>query len=302
MIRPLDSDAGPDGVARHYDELDPWYRELWGEHVHHGLWTTGMESPSEAVEGLVHRVAAEAGIGPGQRVCDIGCGYGGTARLLARRYGARVEGVTVSPVQARHARAALAAEDPALPVRIHVADWMDAGLPSGSFEAALAIESLTHMPDPARALSEAHRVLQAGGRLVACVWLAAPGAGPMAERLLLEPICREGRLAGLPTSDDVLALLRGAGFEAVEVDDLSHAVRRTWSLTLAAAARRLAADPEARRFLLDPTRSERVFAWTMGRIWAAYRLGVLRYGLFRARAGRGGARAGDPPSAPGVEG
>jgi len=302
VIRPGTPGTGAAEVARHYDELDPWYRELWGEHVHHGLWISGTETPAEAVEGLIHRVAAEAGIGPGTRVCDIGCGYGGTARLLAGRYGARVDGVTVSPVQAGYARATLAAEDPAPPIRIHAADWMDAGLPSRSFEAALAIESLTHMPDPARALAEAHRVLVPGGRLVACVWLADPGAGPVAERVLLEPICREGRLAGLPTSDEVVALMHGAGFEAVEVDDLSHAVRRTWTLTLAAAARRLAGDPEARRFILDRRRSERVFAWTMARIWVAYRLGVLRYGLFTARAANDGADARDPLGAPGVEG
>ena len=28
-------------VARHYDQLDRFYRELWGEHVHHGFWATG---------------------------------------------------------------------------------------------------------------------------------------------------------------------------------------------------------------------------------------------------------------------
>ncbi len=49
-------------VARHYDALDELYRRVWGEHVHHGLWRTGKESPTEAVEQLVELVAAEAGI------------------------------------------------------------------------------------------------------------------------------------------------------------------------------------------------------------------------------------------------
>jgi len=31
-------------VADHYDELDPVYRRVWGEHVHHGLWATGRET------------------------------------------------------------------------------------------------------------------------------------------------------------------------------------------------------------------------------------------------------------------
>jgi hypothetical protein len=44
-------------VADHYDELDRFYRELWGEHVHHGLWRTGEEPPTVAAEQLVAHVA-----------------------------------------------------------------------------------------------------------------------------------------------------------------------------------------------------------------------------------------------------
>src|ERR1700675_3898812 len=44
-------------VAQHYDDLDPFYRELWGDHVHHGLWTTGLENPTQAVENLIACVA-----------------------------------------------------------------------------------------------------------------------------------------------------------------------------------------------------------------------------------------------------
>ena len=33
------------GVAVHYDTLDQFYREIWGEHVHHGYWRTGHEIP-----------------------------------------------------------------------------------------------------------------------------------------------------------------------------------------------------------------------------------------------------------------
>ena len=42
MIVPRRAMATSD-VADHYDELDVFYREVWGEHVHHGLWRTGRE-------------------------------------------------------------------------------------------------------------------------------------------------------------------------------------------------------------------------------------------------------------------
>ena len=93
-------------VADHYDELDATYRDLWGEHVHHGLWLTGTETPETAVRQLVELVAEHARVGPGRRVCDVGCGYGATARMLQREYGARVSGITLSPAQYAHATAA----------------------------------------------------------------------------------------------------------------------------------------------------------------------------------------------------
>jgi SAM-dependent methyltransferase len=82
----------------HYDELDHFYRDVWGDHVHHGLWLRGNESREEAVLQLVERVAAEGEITRGSRVCDIGCGYGAAAHVLAKR-GAAVRGITVSPAQ-----------------------------------------------------------------------------------------------------------------------------------------------------------------------------------------------------------
>lgn len=273
-------------MASHYDDLDPYYRELWGEHVHHGLWEAGTESPRAAVEALVHRVAAAAKIGPGARVCDVGCGYGGTARLLARAYGARVTGITLSPAQGRFAKGAVREERLTHRVRIEVGDWLGAAYEEargdGPFDVALAVESMTHMEDLTAALARIVGVLKPGGRFVACVWLAGDGIGGWRERHLLEPICREGRLAGLPTVEDFLAALQRAGFtDGALVADLSGRVRRTWDLTIRAGILRWVEDAEARRFLLDPDQPERVFAATMLRIWLAYRTGALRYGLFR---------------------
>src|SRR5258705_8182212 len=90
-------------VAQHYDDLDPFYREIWGDHVHHGLWTTGLENPAQAVENLIACVARRLELDPGQHVCDVGCGYGATAQWLAEHHGVHVTGLTISAVQARRA-------------------------------------------------------------------------------------------------------------------------------------------------------------------------------------------------------
>ena len=293
MIRPgpsAEDTLDPAAVARHYDHLDRYYREIWGEHLHHGLWRTGEETTEEAVEALVHRVAEEGGIGPGTPVCDVGCGYGATARVLHEAYGAEVTGITLSPEQHRvasrrspgGAHSDEQGADPS-PPRFILGDWLENRLPGGSFQAVAAVESMTHLPHLGRAVEEVARVLEPGGRFVACVWLSADEPGPVARRFLLEPICREGRLAGLPEAREFEAALEAAGLVPVLREDLTRGVRRTWSVVTARAVRRLATDAGARRFLFDGSQPERVFAGTVLRLWTALHAGVMRYGLFVAR-------------------
>lgn len=178
-------------VADHYNELDATYRSLWGEHVHHGLWTTGRETPAEAVEALSDAVGERLGFGADAYLVDIGCGYGATARRFAAR-GARVTGFTLSQAQVD---AALPAEN----VTLHCRDWLDNGLLGDSFHGAYAIESSEHMVDKPRFFAEARRVLKEGGHLVVCAWLAADRPTRWQVDHLLEPICREG---GLPSMGD----------------------------------------------------------------------------------------------------
>lgn len=61
-------------ISTHYDELDIFYREFWGEHLHHGLWHSHSETAEEAVKQLIEHVAVVAQITKGSRVCEIGCG------------------------------------------------------------------------------------------------------------------------------------------------------------------------------------------------------------------------------------
>lgn len=278
MIAPRERVA-PGAVGRHYDALDRWYRELWGEHLHHGLWESGRESPEEAVLRLVDRVADLARIGPGSRVVDVGCGYGATARRLARERGARVIGLTVSPAQLAYARGV-----PALPgdPEYRLEDWLRAELPAASADAVLAVESVSHMADPARAFAHAARVLRPGGRLVVCDWLAAERRMGWRDGLLLEPICREGRLPAVHTGREVVGALRAAGLEVELAQDLSRRVSRTWTVCLRRTFARLARDREARGFLLSSANPDRVFALTMLRLVAGFATRGFAYGLFVA--------------------
>ncbi|MGX5716357.1 class I SAM-dependent methyltransferase [Arthrobacter sp. MAHUQ-56] len=276
-------------VADHYDEFDPIYRRVWGEHVHHGLWTTGRESPVEAVEALVDAVGDRLNLLPGQLCVDIGCGYGSTARRLALTRGVRVTGLTLSAEQARYAAA-----HPAPDVDIQVRDWLANGLPDASANAAWAIESSEHMVDKSAFFAEAHRVLLPGGRLVVCAWLAGTDARGWKVRHLLEPICREGRLPSMGTREEYEAMALAAGFAVTNYEDVSRRVARTWPICAGRLIKALLTDRQTRRLALG-ARNRNAFLG-IPRLILAYRTGAMRYGIFTfSKAGENGALRGGQP-------
>ena len=265
-----------EAVAMHYNELDSFYREIWGEHVHHGYWATGRETAAEAADALVDLVADRLSLAPGQRVCDIGCGYGATAERLAERHRVDVAGVTVSAAQAARAAARVPSRGS---IAILQQDWLANGFPADCFDRAYAIESSEHMPDKQRFFAEAFRTLRAGGRLVVCVWLSRTDPRPWEIRHLLEPICREGRLPGMGDEAEYRRMGEHAGFTLHAVDDLGDRVRRTWAICGRRVLARLATDPRYARFLMDRTASNRIFVVTLMRLLIAYRTRSMRYCL-----------------------
>ena len=278
MIYPKRTTTSPD-VARHYDELDVFYREIWGEHVHHGLWRTGDETPEVAVQQLVDHVAEQARLQPDDAVCDVGAGYGATARHLAKHYAAQVTALTISPAQYEYARSR--EPDTANPTYL-LRDWLANDLPAGTFDAVVSIECISHVPDKQRFFDEAFRVLRPGGRLVFCAWLAPDQPSPREVRHLLEPICREGQLPSLADASEYRTMMTDAGFALDGFEDLSLQVRRTWSICIRRVVAALFRDRRYVRYLLDGTRHNRLFALTLLRLWLGFRTGAFQYGLFTA--------------------
>ncbi len=90
--------AYKDRIREFYDAVSPHFRDLWGEHLHDGLYERGDETKEAAQEKLVAWLAATAGLAPGSRGLDVGCGMGATSVWLARELGCRMTGITLSPV------------------------------------------------------------------------------------------------------------------------------------------------------------------------------------------------------------
>jgi tocopherol O-methyltransferase len=172
MIIPHSAIADVAAVSEHYDDLDDLYRSIWGSNLHHGYWITGKESVEEAVINLTHLVARVASIRPGDRVCDIGTGYGAAALTLNRAYGVAVTGMTISPKQFHQAQIAAAGNNS---VNFLLCDALQNDLVPCAYDAVIAVESSEHFMDKTKLVSEAYRLLRPGGRVT-------PPAYPRASR------------------------------------------------------------------------------------------------------------------------
>jgi tocopherol O-methyltransferase len=279
MIIPHSAIADVAAVAAHYDDLDDLYRSIWGSNLHHGYWITGNESADEAVLNLTRLIARLAAIQTGDRVCDIGCGYGATALSLNRAYGAKVTGLTVSPKQYRRAETAAAGNDQ---INFLLRDAIQNGFDAETYDVVIAIESTEHIADKPHLFAEAQRILRPGGRCAVAAWLACERPNQWQTRYLLEPICAEGRLPSMASAGEYRKMIEQAGFQNVEFLDLTSKVKKTWTVCALRVIKKVLADPAFRRRLFDREFTNRVFAKTVFRIRLAYETGAMRYGIFSA--------------------
>jgi ubiquinone/menaquinone biosynthesis C-methylase UbiE len=115
---------------------------------------------------LYEMAVRHLGLSPGQVVLDIGCGTGSTFGRLRQAVGpeGRVVGVDYSPRMLARARRRVG-EQAWTNVELRRADASRESLGDGEFDAALALTSISAMPDVAGAVDLAHDALRPGGRL-----------------------------------------------------------------------------------------------------------------------------------------
>jgi MPBQ/MSBQ methyltransferase len=163
-----------DSVAQSYDQWteDGILEFYWGDHIHLGHYGSPPRRKDflAAKSDFVHEMVRWGGLDqrpPGTTVLDVGCGIGGSSRILAKDYGFDVTGVTISPQQVKRAQQLTPNE---LSARFQVDDAMALSFPDASFDVVWSIEAGPHMPDKAIFARELMRVLKPGGVLVVADW------------------------------------------------------------------------------------------------------------------------------------
>ncbi|VEP18596.1 2-methyl-6-phytyl-1,4-hydroquinone methyltransferase [Hyella patelloides LEGE 07179] len=163
-----------ESVANSYDEWteDGILEFYWGEHIHLGHYGSPPKSKDflQAKSDFVHEMVKWGGLDNLPRettVLDVGCGIGGSSRILAKDYGFDVTGVTISPQQVKRAQE-LTPEG--VNAKFLVDDAMKLSFADASFDVVWSVEAGPHMPDKAVFAQELMRVLKPGGLLVVADW------------------------------------------------------------------------------------------------------------------------------------
>jgi len=267
----------PEAIAAHYDNLDRFYRDIWGEHVHHGFWESGQESTEEAILHLSHRMAQLAQVQRGDELVDVGCGYGGTSRILAREYGAHVTGFTLSLLQYEYALAQMDSDDA---LEFYCKDFLQHDLLDDHYQALISIECLEHIQNKKEFFRRAFRLLEPGGRFAITVWSAAEQVSAWQKKNLLDPICEEGRIPELLSGSQWKKLMEEAGFELVHEQDAAKQVKKTWAICCSRLMKKLLTDGSYRQFLWNDPAKDKLFALTLFRLYAAFETNAMSYWIF----------------------
>jgi len=179
----------PVAIARDYynsNDADTFYFTIWGgEDIHVGLYATPDEDIAAASRRTVEQMAKRlTGLDAGKKVLDVGAGYGGSMRYLAKTYGCRCEALNLSEVENERDRQFNREQGLDELINVVDGDFTQLPYPDNSFDFVWSQDAILHSGDRDRVVAEVARVLKPGGEFV----FTDPMQADDCPRSVLQPI------------------------------------------------------------------------------------------------------------------
>ena len=216
------------GVAAYFDLITDDGRWFFGDSFHFGFFPGGWQTLAQALDAHTDLVCELAGIRPGMRVLDVGCGIGEPARRIASRIDCEIVGLNISREQVRQGRELIARAGLAARVDIRHGNVLHMPLPDAGFDAAICLEAggdvCVRAADKPQLLAELARVLRPGGQVgfSDLVFDRLPTAAE--DRALRALLYHSGR----ELLTDWPGLFAAAGFQLGTVRDIQAQTLPTW--------------------------------------------------------------------------
>ena len=237
LVKALSHDRVKDAhaIAHHYDVSNNFYR-LWPDEAmvySCAYFPTRTESLNEAQNAKLDHVLGKLMLRPGERLLDIGCGWGGVALRAAQKHGANVVGITLSKNQHALASERVARAGLAHQVEIRLQDYRDMAARDGQFDKITSIGMFEHVGlNHLEAYFVKIHALLKDGDLVLNHGITStdPGSGsaPLGAAKFIEKyVFPNGEL---PHISLALKDMPSAGLEALDVECLRRHYARTLAL------------------------------------------------------------------------
>ncbi len=277
-------------IQSHYDVGNEFY-SLWLDPAmvySCAYFRTGTESLAEAQRAKLEHICRKLRLRPGERLLDIGCGWGGLIMHAAREHGVQALGITLSPSQARWARERISAAGLDDRCAVEVRDYraLDGLKPFDKLVSVGMCEHVGHARLP-QYFAAAWNALRPGGLFLNhCI---VSGQDPVAgrRRSIRKWFWREGSFTDrhvfpdgqLPILGPMLEVAEAQGFETRDVESL----REHYAETLRLWVQRLEAAREEAIGLTSPAtyRTWRIYMANSARQFAIGRMGLAQSLLAR---------------------
>ncbi len=212
-------------TARGYynsEDADNFYFHVWGgEDIHIGLYESAEEpiatASARTVERIADRIATPLS-SPDARVIDLGAGYGGAARHLAKRFGCQVMALNLSEAENQRDREMNKAAGLDHLIDVIDASFEEVPAPAASFDVAWSQDAILHSGHRDQVMDEIDRVLKPGGELI----FTDPMQADDCPEGVLQPIFDRIHLSSLGSFAFYREQAKRLGWEEVEILDLTE--------------------------------------------------------------------------------
>ncbi|HEY2471731.1 MAG TPA: methyltransferase domain-containing protein [Terracidiphilus sp.] len=224
---PIRTALPDDSFQRYYEEAGPDYA-AWSArfNMHFGFFRRGMNpiDRESMLEQMNLEVLSRLHItGPSPRILDMGFGLGATLRSIARRLpSADLRGVTIVPWQLEHGLRLNQSAPHTTNIKLSLADYEHTSFSSETFDAVYAIESSCYSSGIAKSrfITEAHRLLRPGGRIVVADGFIGPGKLHGPQHAIYRILCDCWAIETMGRIEPFSRQLERAGFRDIAVEPM----------------------------------------------------------------------------------